>query len=444
MGSGDPPGDPDAGTDGLVFRVRSSRRPAFSDIAAQHPAILSARDVEVAREALALARQESENDRRKAAASQPGAGPDSSASQPAPPAGSEPAAPQPPVAQPPGAPGPEARPAAPPPLPSARPAPSWGAVLATTIRLWTQRRLRRIWPATTRWRVIGTAILAAVLFCGGAITVAMTRSATGSKPARPGLATGGGPSAAELAAAATARNAAATWVAQQVAPDAIIACDPQMCPVLLRRGIPAARLLVLGAGNADPLGSDVIVSTAVVRQEFGARLGSVYAPVALASFGTGSAQTVIRVVAPDGSAAYLRELQADQASRVSAGGQLLHNARIRAAAAAGRALAAGQVDSRLLSTLAALATIYTVDVAGFGPASAGASPGMPLRTAEIMPGRRSIGHRPDTLGALAHFLRAQLPPFRPARIVLIRLASGQSVLRVEYGAPEPLGLLGKG
>ena len=50
----------------------------------------------------------------------------------------------------------------------------------------------------------------------------------------------------------------------------------------------------------------------------------------LASFGTGSNQVAIRVVAPDGAAAYTTSLRADQAARVSAGKQLLRNPRIHA------------------------------------------------------------------------------------------------------------------
>ena len=84
--------------------------------------------------------------------------------------GPAPAAEQPRDARP-----PEPRCPAPPPvitqaLPAANPAPPWGTVLASTIRL---RARQRFWPATTRWRVISALILAAVLFCGGAVTVAL-------------------------------------------------------------------------------------------------------------------------------------------------------------------------------------------------------------------------------------------------------------------------------
>jgi hypothetical protein len=147
-----------------------------------------------------------------------------------------------------------------------------------------------------------------------------------------------------------------------------------MCAVLQSKGIPAGRLLLLGAGNAGPLGSDVIVSTAAVREELGSRLTSVYAPAALATFGSGSAQVAVRVVAADGSAAYLRSLRADATARRAAGALLLRNPDLRVSRAGRRELAAGQVDTRLLSVIGALATPYHVDIAGFGAPAAGASP----------------------------------------------------------------------
>ena len=45
--------------------------------------------------------------------------------------------------------------------------------------------------------------------------------------------------------------------------------------------------------------------------------------------------------------------------------------------------------------------------------------------------------------SLARFLLNQLAPYRPASITIIQLAAGRPVLRVEYGAPSPLELLGK-
>jgi hypothetical protein len=334
---------------------------------------------------------------------------------------------------------PESRCSVPPPattqaLPAADP--SWDTPPANTIRMWTRQRSR---PTSARWRLTGAIILAAMLFCGGALTVTLIhRTTAGNGPA--GRAQSAGPAA--IAGAAAARTAAAAWVARQVDPAAIIACDPQMCAVLQGNGIPAGRLLLLGAGNASPLGSDVIVSTAAVREEFGSRLTSVYAPLTLATFGSGSAQVTVRVVAADGSAAYQRSLQADASARRSAGAQLLRNPDVRVSPVARRELAAGQVDARLLSVIAALAAPYHLDITGFGAPTAGANPAVPLRSADISVAPAGSGRAAATLNAAKRFLLAQQSPFRPADVTTVRMAGGQAALHIEFTAPSPLGLLG--
>jgi hypothetical protein len=319
--------------------------------------------------------------------------------------------------------------------------PSRGKALLTTVQLWAERRLHLRWPAQARWRVLTLAVVAAVLLGAGAISIALIRR--NPAPAGPAAA-GPTPTSPGIRAAAAAHTAAARWIAAQVSTDAIVSCDPQMCTRLEAYGIPSGRLLPLGGSNPAPLGSDLIVSTSAVRGEFGARLSTVYAPVVLASFGTGSARTAVRVVAADGSTAYMRSLRTDVAARATAGRLLLQNPRLHASGPARHALAAGQVDSRMLSAFAALAQIYRVQVVDFSRPAPGASPGMPLRAADIAPVGPGIRHRSSTVASLARFLRNQLAPFRPANITIVRLASGREVLLVEYGAPSPLGLLEKG
>jgi hypothetical protein len=248
----------------------------------------------------------------------------------------------------------------------------------------------------------------------------------------PHLASADGPAAASSApvnSATAVRDQAAAWVTRQVSGAAIIACDPAMCAALAQRGVPSGNLLVLGPGAGDPLGSDVVLGTAAVRGLFGSRLAAVYAPEVLASFGTGPARIDVRIVALDGSAAYRRGLAADRQVRRAAGLQLLRHRRLTASPAARAALAAGQVDARLLITLAALAASQPVQVAGFGVPAPGASPGLPLCTAELT-APAGTAHR------MLAFLRAQRSPYRPAYAGL-----AGSVLTVEFGAPAPLGLL---
>ncbi len=222
-------------------------------------------------------------------------------------------------------------------------------------------------------------------------------------------------------------------MAGQVSGGAVLACDPAMCAALAQRGVAAGDLLVLGPGAGDPLGSAVVVETAAVRNIFGARLVSVYAPEVLASFGTGAARIDVRIVAPDGTVAYRTALAADVRARRAAGAQLLRASRITVTPSARSALAAGQVDARLLITLAALAASEPVRIDGFGSRGPGQSPGLALRTAEITapaaPARRMLT-----------FVRAQRSPYLAIRADLTPGPDGY-VLTIEFGAPAPLGML---
>jgi hypothetical protein len=329
------------------------------------------------------------------------------------------------------------------PEPSGRrpvPEPSWAAVLATTVRLWAGRRIRRVWAAQTRWRIVIMAALVAVIFVASAASVTLSgsgrnRQATGHP--------GGGAAAGTgtLAAAAAARQQAAAWVAGQASADAVVACDPAMCAALQSRGVPAGQLLVLAPAGADPLGSDLVVATSVVRSQFGARLAAVYAPVTLAAFGSGTARVEVRAMAPDGAAAYQAQLAADVRARKAGGTLLLHNQRIQAAAGARAALASGEVDARLLVTLATLAALHPLDITGFAAPAPGASAGVPLRTAYITGAAAPGGHRPVSLRSLRAVLLAQRPPYLPASVQAVQISPGRVVLRVTYPVPSPLGLL---
>jgi hypothetical protein len=211
-----------------------------------------------------------------------------------------------------------------------------------------------------------------------------------------------------------------------------------MCAVLEARGFPAGDLLTLGSAASDPLGSAVIVSTAAVRSEFGSRLTSVYAPTLIASFGSGSARVDVRVYAAGGAAVYLAALRADQQVRENLGRVLLRNSRVSATPTARAQLAAGQVDTRLLAILATLSGQGPVSVVAFGDSGPGASPGVPLRAAELAspPGAKA-GYLPSVL-ALLH---AQQPPYLANSATLARLSDGLQIVRIEFAAPSPLGLL---
>ena len=289
---------------------------------------------------------------------------------------------------------------------------------------------RRDWPRVDKHslRRIGLVCSAGVIGAVLAVEATngfsaphLTSSDRTSRPAAP----------APLSLAAAARDQAAAWVASQVNSAAIVSCDPAMCSALVRSGVPAANLLVLGPGASDPLGSAVVVATAAVRAMFGSRLASVYAPETLASFGTGPARIDVRVVAQAG--AFRAALAADRSARQTAGRQLLADPRVTVTPSARAELASGQVDARLLITLAALAANQPVHIAGFadgGPGTPGSALTPPLRSAELA----AAGAQARNILA---FVRAQRPPFLPAHAGL----SGPALLTVQFAAPSPLGLL---
>jgi hypothetical protein len=256
------------------------------------------------------------------------------------------------------------------------------------------------------------------------------------------------PSPAEQAAAA-ARNQAAVWIRQWVAANADVACDPVMCDALAAHGVAAARLLDLSTSATDPLGADVVVATLAIRNQFRGRLARVYAPAVLARFGTGDAEVDIRVVGE--GKFYLRALRSDVAARKLAGAALLHNPGISATGVAARELAAGEVDSRLLTSLAALAHWgCPVSVLSFGGRGPGSTSGIPLLSAEITPlvsrpgvrltAGRSHSEIASEIERIERFLNAQITPLRPASFAPSRGAGGQLVVQVDFTAPVQFGV----
>jgi hypothetical protein len=329
--------------------------------------------------------------------------------------------------------------------------PSWPKVIATTARLWVERHpvfgrratgRRRITAALVAVAVIALAAGVVGVFLGHATTAPRAAAAPAAQPAgaQSGSAQPGGvqprSDPAALGASAATRGVTARWIAAQVAPSAVVACDPAMCAALQADGIAATRLVALGTTAADPLGSDLVVATAAVRSQFGARLESVYAPALIASFGTGAGRIDVRAIAPDGAAAYQSSAAADLRNRISAGSQLLGNPRITVGAGAKAALRDGDVDSRLLMLLAALAVQQPVLVSSFGGQAPGAGPAVPLRSAVIAP--RAAGAKPGALRqSMLSFIDAQQQPYLPLHASF----DGASALTVEYAAPSPLGLL---
>ena len=289
--------------------------------------------------------------------------------------------------------------------------------------------------ATPRWRLAALVVALAVttvitlqfagVFTGTAAPAA--RAPAGSNPAAGNP--GGQPSSPIVAA----QVQAATWIAGQVNADAIIACDPALCEALQAQGVTAGRLMPLQAGTANPHGATVMVTSTLA----GSQLASKYAPAVIASFGSGNARIDVRATEPGGATAYESALRADLASRKSAGAQLLKNPHIRFTTQDAAQLRAGAVDSRLLATLAALASPYTFGVAAFGDAS----PGVQVLFRDVTLTANGSQSGAAELSALIALVNEQHPPYLPAHAAIIHMPAGQVALRIEFAAPSPLGLL---
>lgn len=309
--------------------------------------------------------------------------------------------------------------------------PSWRTVLATTLSLWASRRLSRFPRPRGRLAILAAAVpvvavivaVVAIVEFTGTSSPAVHSSSPGA-PHRAGAARGG-----SSGAATAVPSQAAAWVASEVSGNQRIACDPVMCAALRARGVPGARLRP-AAGSSR---AGVAVGRRVSAQDM---------PVLLASFGSGAGRIEVRAASPGGAAAYQRALRAELAARGNAGAQLLRSRRVQGGAQAAGQLRAGQVDARVLVTLAALASQRPWRVAGFGDASPGDR--APLAQA---PFRQVTIARADGRGGAAGLaaalalVRAQRAPYQPAQVTIVALAAGRVGLRISFSAPSPLGLL---
>jgi hypothetical protein len=291
-----------------------------------------------------------------------------------------------------------------------------------------QRRRRR----TRRRRVVTSAVIVVVALAG-LLALMLNRHVT--------AAAGSGKQAS--ADKAAIRDQAAAWVAGQVSRAATVACDPVMCQALEARGIPAASLLELRLGAANPLPASVIVATPAVRGLLGSGYLGRCAPAAIAGFGSGSAGISIRVIAPRGARSYLSALRADVAARQAWVSVLLRSKNVVMPAAARTLLTEGRVDPRLLIDITGMASQRPVSIVAFGDSAPGATPGVALlrsaelartgRAADRPPPRRCAGYRASCTYSGGDYL--------PASIQTVLLPADGTGLRVQFAAPSPLGLL---
>jgi serine/threonine protein kinase len=286
-----------------------------------------------------------------------------------------------------------------------------------------------------RWRA--AAVLASILLVAGVGGLAFILSPHGASSGRSAGNHAG--TSQELAAEATARTQAITWILRQVNRAALVSCDAQVCADLASRKFPSANLLRLGPGSTDPLASDLVVATADIRAQYGRRLSTAYAPVVIAGFGSGNARIDIRWVFPGGTTEYRAVQGAALRGRKAADARLLTNSQVALSAAARAQLLSGNIDPRLPMLIAAMAYAHPVRIVDFVDQSPGGGPGSLLRSVDLATAD-SAAHltRAAYLGWMRAFIDIQRAQYRPAWSQPVTLHTGQAVLRIGFGAPSPL------
>ena len=297
-----------------------------------------------------------------------------------------------------------------------------------------RQRRRKNGRASRRRRAV--VLLTAILLVVGAGGLAFTLSRRGASSER--LAGSQARTSQELAAEAAARTQAITWILHQVSPAAVVSCDAQVCADLVSSGFPSSDLLPLGPASNDPLGSDLVVATATVRDQFGSRL-AVYAPAVIASFGTGNARIDIRWVYPGGAGAYRAALPAALRVRKAADAQLLTNSNIGLSATARAQLLSGQIDPWLPLLIVIMAHSHPLHIVDFASQSPGGGPASLLRWVDVAAAVRAAHlTRAAYLGWVRSFIDTQRAEYQPVWVQQVTLRTGQAVLRIGYGAPSPL------
>ncbi len=326
--------------------------------------------------------------------------------------------------------------------------PPWVKVIATTLRLWVRRRVlhgpdSRPARIRTRRRRLVPLVAVAVVVAAAGVTAGVALTAHSTPPARRALPrpkltpVQAAALQAEKQAAVADEKLAASWVASQIAPGSVLACDPATCAAILQAGYPTAGQVVLQPGVSLPGLGSIIVASGTVRGQYGGALAA-SAPATIAVFGSGAQSVQVRVVTAGGARAYSQAASAALAARQKAGKSLLGNKRVHAVAGTRRDIAAGRIDPRLTSALRRLASHYSVSVVHLADAGPTASGNVPYRMAEmvvpvITAGRRHV----SALGGMEKLLRGQPAADRPA-LSTTRLAGGRQALEIFFPAPTPV------
>ena len=164
----------------------------------------------------------------------------------------------------------------------------------------------------------------------------------------------------------------------------------------------------------------------------------VWAPAIIAAFGSGNARIEIRLEFPGGAKSYRADQPKYARARKLIDAQLLTNSSIKLSTAATTQLRSGSIDPRLPELIALMVHYHPLQIVDFGGQSPGGGPASLLRSMDLAtadpPGHLTPS---EYISWMQSFIKAQRSKYHPA-LSLVTLPTGQTVLRIGYGAPSPL------
>ena len=216
------------------------------------------------------------------------------------------------------------------------------------------------------------------------------------------------------------------WIVQNVPTNRRLIVDDALWVDLVEAGMSTNRLVGYTTFDADtdvgvqPQGGwqdyDVVVSVESVRalpNRYPEVRAALRSSVVLAVFGVGEDRVEVRKILPEGpdrTATTSAASGHDAAAAAEAGAELARNRSVDLTSAARRALVAGEVDKRIMTTLVAVAADRPVSVNSFTSDPAEAGTGAPYRSVAFR------ARSDDDARAIRRLLADQVPPHRPSEI----------------------------
>ncbi|MGZ4593487.1 MAG: hypothetical protein ACXV3C_06450 [Actinomycetes bacterium] len=270
------------------------------------------------------------------------------------------------------------------------------------------------------------AVLAVVV---GAVLYAMPDD-TGGSGGTGGASGGASGTVSAPAVSATEAAQLARWVAVNVRAGSTVVVPPSLAA---RVHVAAPALHVQAYDGAPPAGADLVVVSRTPSHQLQALETRTFPLARL----PGDGRLEVRQVTDVGGAAAWR----NEVRRLAdAGAQLAQNRRLDLPASDARALRAGEVDARLLITLAALAGEHTLQ-ADLVADPAGVPGSVRYRQVRITRvDGVSVARNPKVAAPLDTFVRAQHATLVPVESRVRRTTSGPAFV-MRYPVPVPLGLI---